>query len=411
MNNTTFSQALEYYNSGDFQNAYVLWSQMTTSANALYNAGVILISHKIDIENRWNKAYDLFRKAAELGHCKAAYYCGYLLETVFGEKYFDSAVTYYHDAMERGDNEAFGRIQGLANKGNTEAMSLLGWCYLGNSGVKRNDNEAEKWGLKAYNKGDYYNSSWTLACVYRRKKDDEKAFYYYKVASENGNDQAYGPLGDMYRKGEGTKKMYSEALKWYTKGAETGHEDARFILGLMNLKGLGCDPNADYAKLCFDKVVESGDAEKINSVACEYNDSSSDIYNPERALQLLELSSKKGCKHACVNLGIALYYGENITQDYDRAFKLFMQAEENPTAQEYLGLCYYKGHGCRKDKNKAKQYFLSAIRNGNDSPKRYFTSDMELKPDSFFKEKGAEVLGGVAALLVGSFFSAIGYDD
>lgn len=411
MNDNSFSQALEYYNSGDYQNAYSLWSQMTTNAYALYNAGIILITHKIDIENRWNKAYDLFRESAELGHCDASYYCGYLLETVFGEKYYDSAVTYYHDAMVGGNKKALSQVQGLAKNGNAEAMSLLSWCYLGNADVERNEDEAEKWGLKAYNNGELFNSSWTLACVYRSKKDNEKAFYYYKVASEQGNDQAYGPLGDLYRKGEGTKKMYSEALKWYSKGAETGHEDARFNLGWMNLKGLGCDPNTDYAKLCFDKVVERGNADMINSVACQYYDTSSDIYNPDKAIELFELSSKKGSKNASVNLGIALYYGENITQDYNRAFKLFMQAEDDPTAQEFMGLCYYYGHGCRKDANKAKQYFLTAIKNGNDYPKRYFTSDMELKPNSFFKEKGAEILGGVAALLVGSIFSAIGYED
>jgi TPR repeat protein len=113
------------------------------------------------------------------------------------------------------------------------------------------------------------------------------------------------------------------------------------------------------------------------------------------------------------DLASLLYLGENVTQDYRRAFELFKKSESDPISQEYLGLCYFFGHGCKKDTNLAKKYFVSAVHNGNDNARVYLTPQMDLKPYAAWdlKEQGARVLGGAAAFFLGSLLSSIGGDE
>ena len=186
-----------------------------------------------------------------------------------------------------------------------------------------------------------------------------------------------------------------------------------YFLGMMHLKGMGCKINKEEALKCFSKVIESGNAQRIQEIAVYYYSQSYGIYDPQYAIKLWEYAAAKGHKTACTNLGILLYLGENIPQDYNRAYSLFKQAESVPEALEYLGLCHYWGHGCPKNEKLAKQYFISSLNSGNENARRYLTSGKDLRPYSKWdmKEKGAEVLGGAAAFLLGSFFSAIGSDD
>ena len=419
MDNNLFSKAYDLYDAQQYQEAFDIWSRMDDSPEAMYNAGLILIKRLIVVSNHWNSAYNFFKKAIDLGdkhadyYANANYYLGLILKDKFGEKYYNDAVYRFHDAIMGGNKDAINSVIKLAELGNIEALSLLTWCYCYGHGTEKDRNEAEKWGLIAYDAGERYESLHCLGWIYREKGENEKAFRYLKESACSGNDADYGPLGDMYRQGLGTSVNYTEAIKWYSKGAEAGHEDARYYLGLMHLRGMGCKKNKEEALKCFSKVVDSGNADFIQAIALHYHSKSDGIYDPKYAIKLWEYAAAKGNKVACVNLGIVLYSGENIPQDYNRAYKLFKQAESEPVALEYLGLCHYWGHGCPKDEKLAKQYFVSSLNGGNEYARRYLTSDKDLRPYSKWdmKEKGAEIHGGAAAFLMGSIFSAIGGDD
>lgn len=419
MDTNLFNKAHEFYEANQFQEAYDIWSKMEDSPEAMYNAGLILYNRFIVVTHHWYTAYNHFKKSVDIGDKNTSYYphakyfIGVILQNVYGEKYYDSAVWSFHEAIVGGHKDAINRVIELAEFGNVEALSLLTWCYYTGHGTQKDEKEAEKWGLIAYDAGERRWSAHCLGWIYREWGEYEKAFRYIRESANNGNSDDYGPLGDMYRKGEGTKVNYSEALKWYAKGAETGHEDARYFLGFMHLKGMGCKKNKEEALKCFSKVIDSGDAQRIQDIALLYISQSDGIYDPQYAVKLWEYAAAKGNKQACANLGILLYSGEYIPQDYNRAYGLFKQAESDPVVQEYLGLCHYWGHGCPKNEKLAKQYFISSLNGGNEEARRYLTSDKELKPYSKWdmKEKGAEILGGAAAFLLGSIFSAIGGDD
>ncbi|MDO9794827.1 tetratricopeptide repeat protein, partial [Glaesserella parasuis] len=59
--------------------------------------------------------------------------------------------------------------------------------------------------------------------------------------------------------------------------------------------------------------------------------------------------------------------GQGVRQNYHQALKWFQKAAEqgNAQAQFNLGAMYYKGHGVRQDKSKAKYYSGLACDNGD----------------------------------------------
>lgn len=410
-----YNEAVEYYNKEQYLEAYKIWSKMTDDSDALYFAAYILYKHNIGVEKRWNTAFNLFKASSELGNHKSTFYCGYLLEKVFGEKYYDSAFDYYYKALINEVENSLDGIKRLASLGGKTAQAFLGWAYrCGQYGFEKNYDMAEKWSILAFENGERYDAPEQLAWIYKANNDYSKALSFFKIAAEEGNDSVYGPIGDLYRWGRyGVRKNYTEALRWYDKGAETGHEDASFFLGYMHLKGMGCKKNKEKALQCFDAVVNGNDPQSICNLATVYYEGVEGIHDPHYAIKLLEKADMKGNTNASVLLGVILYEGENIIQDYAKAFELFEKAESNPRAQEYLGLCYCFGHGCKKNETLAKHYFLKSFRNGNKSASKYLTNDLDLKPYSKWdmNEKGAEIIGGAVSFIFGAILSSFGNND
>jgi TPR repeat protein len=58
------------------------------------------------------------------------------------------------------------------------------------------------------------------------------------------------------------------------------------------------------------------------------------------------------------------YYGEEIDQDYRKAYKWFLKAakQSDASSQYYLGNIYYFGEGIKQDYRKAYKWFLKAAK-------------------------------------------------
>lgn len=142
--------------------------------------------------------YTPLKKAADMGHTKAAKEAGILL---FQYKDFDEsflAPKYLRMAAEAGD---------------AEAMNYLGRCYSAGLGVE---------------------------------KDNAQKVAWYKKASDAGNATATFNVGYCYENGEGVQKDYAEAAKWYAKAAEQG--DDKSILAEATLYYKADSPIRDYTK-------------------------------------------------------------------------------------------------------------------------------------------------------------------
>ena len=113
----------------------------------------------------------------------------------------------------------------LAEQGDTQAQSNLGFMYFNGEGVIKDDKEAVKW---------------------------------YGLSAEQGDAEAQYNLGNMYFKGLGTFQSKYEAVKWYRLAAEQGYAKAQYHLGSAYLNGEGITQDKDYARLWFNIAAING---------------------------------------------------------------------------------------------------------------------------------------------------------
>ncbi len=124
--------------------------------------------------------------------------------------------------------KAFSLYSQLAEQGNAEAQTRLGFMYATGKGVEQNYNTAVDWCYKAAQQGD-------------------------SIAQYN--------LGLMYAKGQGVAQDNKIALAWYSKAAEQGHAQAQFSLGGVFEKGVGVEKNKKQAADLYLKAANQGLAE------------------------------------------------------------------------------------------------------------------------------------------------------
>ena len=86
----------------------------------------------------------------------------------------------------------------------------------------------------------------------------------------------------------------------------------------------------------------------------------------EEKLQKVIQLCEEGDPEMCAFLGKEFYFGWNIPQDLDRAFRYLTTAAESGDAlsQFLLGFMYWSGRGTEPDQEKALQWFLPAAEQG-----------------------------------------------
>lgn len=175
----------------------------------------------------------------------------------------------YEDAQQaysKGDYAAALRLyRPLARRGNPKAQEAIGGMYSRGEGVPQDKAEALVWfnmadaertGLRAYNKGDYATAlrifrplaargqvlaEYVIGLMYANgqglPQDYRKTMQWHRKAAEQGEAKAQFSVGVLYFKGLGTKRDHAEALKWYRRAANQGDPAAQFNLGAMYAKG------------------------------------------------------------------------------------------------------------------------------------------------------------------------------
>ena len=85
----------------------------------------------------------------------------------------------------------------------------------------------------------------------------------------------------------------------------------------------------------------------------------------EKLQKVIELC-EEGDPEMCAFLGKEFYFGWNIPQDLDRAFRYLTTAAKASDAlsQFLLGFMYWSGRGTEPDQDKALEWFLPAAEQG-----------------------------------------------
>lgn len=123
--------------------------------------------------------------------------------------------------------EAIKLCQPLAESGDLESRSLLGWVYLkGGPSIRKNLDRASSWLAPAAKLG-HPSSAYLLGIVCYESGDFSDARQWFEVAARGGYSAGCYQLAKMYQNGFGTEKDTHRANMLYRRAAEMGHLFAR----------------------------------------------------------------------------------------------------------------------------------------------------------------------------------------
>ncbi|KAG9289248.1 hypothetical protein G9A89_007493, partial [Geosiphon pyriformis] len=190
---------------------------------------------------RFEKAFELYSKAAEAGDLDAQYALALCYEYGLG--------------TTKNVEKAFGLYSKAAEAGNTNTQYNLALCYANGKGTKRNEEKAfELYSIAA-------------------EAGDLDAQYAIARSAEAGNIAAQTNLGFCYANGKGTKRNEEKAFGLYSKAAEAGNtnaqynlalsaeagdEDAQYAIGRCYKNGEGTTKNEEKAFEFYSKPIEAG---------------------------------------------------------------------------------------------------------------------------------------------------------
>lgn len=187
-----------------------------------------------------------------------------------------------------------------------------------------------------------------LANMYSRgynvRKDSCKAFEWYSKAAQAGSIEAQKVLGDCYANGDGVEQDMQKAIEWYTKVAESGDKDVALKIAKMHLQ---------MSISMYEKAAEAGLEDAQEFLA--------DYYFKTQAYAKAGALYKKLNTNGKFNTMVGNCYYE--LECYPEAIRYFDMGANNRDVDALvaLGKCYYLGHGVAEDRNKANEYFVTAV--------------------------------------------------
>ena len=164
-------------------------------------------------------------------------------------------------------------------------------------------------------------------------KDVISAFKLYIKAIKNGDTSLYAKIGDMYKDGIGVKPDVTSAFKLYNKALENGDTSVHVKIEDMYKNGIGVT--------------------QLNKHIC--------IPNQEGIYKTLINCNKDKLDY--VKLGNMYENGDGVKKDYNKAFNYYMEGLKNGdnNAHFYLGNMYENGLGITADPTEAYGQYNNAI--------------------------------------------------
>lgn len=321
-----------------------------------------------------------------------------LSELFFGSEY---ALTRGIECQNRGDwAEAVDFYKKAAEKGNAEAVKRLGMCFWKGLGTEQNLYRALRLYSKLMEDGEEDVSD-SLEAIYkeirngqRPTKDETKIDFeeavnlYYQIdmrqeknfeiieqkfqkAAEEGIPLAHAMLGLLYwRTFPYDLDHIPKAVEYLRYAMENEYPIGGVWLAEILIQIRKAEPgymperpeNKSTQAALFGKVVdlaEAGNAEALYWIGTElYFDE-----EYEEAVKWLIQAAEQNMPQALGYLGKCYFFGNGVSQDDNKAFQLFKQAERCGAGwiYRYLGDCFYNGYGTEKDTKEAWEYYQQGV--------------------------------------------------
>ena len=221
------------------------------------------------------------------------------------------------------------------------------------------------------------------------------------LLSESNSILALYDLGKLYsmeksglQDDEKSFEFYKKALQGFIQiepRAKKIKPYLQYQIGMMYFKGFGTPVDNQKAIEYLEKSAELGNQYAKRLLACEYIGGKNFGKDIDRGISLLNEYADSGDAFSCYKLGNLYLRGEIVNQDFDKAEKYLLSAEDNEFTQYALGKLYLQKE--KYDIQKAISYFeKSADKNMQASyqlGRLYFLGADGLEKD---KEKAMEFL-------------------
>lgn len=153
---------------------------------------------------------------------------------------------YYGQGVSRDFNKAFQLYLQAAEKGDVDAMFIVGGMYKLGQGTVVNSNEAFKWLYKAALNGRSSKESERILAQSFITGDDvpqnfTEAVHWYELAADRGDVEAQSELAYLHFTGKLGEKDYKKAAHWFNVSARNGYPMAQYNMGIMWYTGNGVE--------------------------------------------------------------------------------------------------------------------------------------------------------------------------
>lgn len=286
-------------------------------------------------------------------------------------------------------------LRNAADRRNISAMLGLAAYYRGNNPDGRDLNEALRWYRKAAEHGDreaQYLLGRFLTMKNLNKRERERVVRWWVEEIDKDFDPALIDDFDDER----FKTERAEALKWLHKAADEASPEALRFLSALNNRGLMLEPNPAEALKLLERAVNYEDAEAQGLMGVALLEGEGCPKNPTAGIALLERAVEQSDPFSLWNLALELIEGKNVTLDRPRAKHLLERAADaffvqdnfwsregfqsrfdrlaalfedlskrgQKEARYWLGLCYERGIGVKKDRDRSVILYLQAAEQG-----------------------------------------------
>ena len=201
--------------------------------------------------------------------------------------------------VPRDEAKAFDCYRKSAEMGNLKAQHNLGvMCAAGTATVKPDEKEALKWYRKAADQGSML-SQYALGCMLEEGKGTDKnaseAAVWWRKAADQGHADAQYRLGLLYYLGaDGVKSDMTEAAKWLEKAVAQHHAGAANNLGVMYEGGAHVEKSVTEALRLYRIGAEGGNPKAQCNLGRYYSLGIAVDKDPLQAYRWLKRSSKQG---------------------------------------------------------------------------------------------------------------------
>jgi len=316
------------------------------------------------------------------------------------------------DAFKAGEvKKAVDIAKPLADKGNPDALYLMGFAHESGKGAEASRDKALEYYRKAADlkqRDARYRLSFILLAS-EKKEEREEALKTLENAAKDDPTVAGRILGEAYLRGlVGEKPDADKAISWWQSAAEAGDKPSWVLLGSFYEGQFGFPEKKDFKKsiASFQKAAEAGDAGAMASLGSRLLSGDKSIQNEKEARKWLQKAIDEKQYAAYLVLGD---YEENVKKDLKAALAQYEKGKDVGQVDCILRSAdfYIEGKGTEKDLQRGLSLLEKAAEAGS-GPANYRLAVYNLNQEKPDIKKGYSFLVAAANTGMGEAQNELG---